>query len=162
MTVRQKRLGVWEPVDDSVLGPISGPVNTPASIAGEELVLVDPADDRERTWLAGAAAKGATVNVGDGVSTLLADLREVQPTWFRARPEVWHQLRDEVERRAGDASWLGRFAYRRRLLVRRSVRRWLGLARVRCAQSTGSLDPTILAWYRGLGIIIDVEDGIDG
>jgi long-subunit acyl-CoA synthetase (AMP-forming) len=131
-------------------------------MAGEELVLVDPLDDRERGWLAGAAAKGAAVNVGDGASTLLADLREVQPTWFRAHPEVWQQLRDEVERRAGDAPWLGRSAYRRRLLVRRSVRRWLGLARVRRAQSTGSLDPAIVAWFRGLGIVIDVEDGIDG
>jgi hypothetical protein len=162
MTVRQKRVGVWEPVDASVLAPVASGIAAPGSIAGEELVLVDPADDRERAWLADAEAKGATVNVGDGVSTVLADLREVQPTWFRARPEVWQQLRDEVERRAGDASWLGRFAYRRRLFVRRAVRRWLGLARVRSAQSTGPLDPTIVAWFLGLGIVIDLEGEFDG
>jgi hypothetical protein len=162
MTVRQKRLGVWEPVDAGVLAPVATGRTAPASIAGEELVLVDPADERERSWLAAAAAEGAAVNLGDGSSTLLADLREVQPTWFRARPEVWRQLRDEVERQVADASWLGRFAYRRRLLVRRAVRRWLGLARVRRAQSTGPLDSTTLAWFRGLGIVIDVEDGIDG
>jgi hypothetical protein len=162
MTVRQKRVGVWDDVDASVLGPVPGPIAVPASIAGEELVLVDPADDREMAWLAGAAAMGATVNIGDGTSTLLADLREVQPTWFRAPPEVWRQLRDAVERRARDAPWVGRVAYRRRLLVRRPVRRWLGMARVRVARSTGPLDPTISAWFRDLGIIIDVEGGFDG
>jgi hypothetical protein len=162
MTVRQKRLGVWEEVDASLLAPVPATVATPTSLAGEELVLVDPADARERAWLAGVAAGGAAVNVGDGVSSLLADLREVQPTWFRARPTVWRQLRDEVERRIGEASRLGRFAYRRRFLVRGAVRRWLGMARVRRAESTGALDPTVVAWFRGLGIDIHDADHHDG
>jgi hypothetical protein len=162
MTVRQKRFGVWEEVDASVLAPVPGPAATAAAVAGEELVLVDPTDDAERTWLAAAAASGATVNIGDGASTVLADLREVQPTWLRARPAVWQRLRDEVERRAEDASWLGRFAYQRNLLVRRAVRRWLGMRRVRRAQSSGALDPSVVAWFDGLGIDIEVEDGADG
>jgi hypothetical protein len=164
VTVRQKRFGVWGPGDAPVLASVPGWVTAPTSIAGEQLVLVDPADDWERAWLADADAKGATVHVGDGRSTVLADLREVQPTWLRARPEVWQELHDEIERRAADASWLGRFAYRHRLLVRRSVRRSLGLSRVRHAQSTGSLDPSIAAWFRDFGIEIEVgvAEAIDG
>jgi hypothetical protein len=164
VTVRQKRFGVWRSVDAHVLAPAPDSVAAPPSIAGEQLVLVDPADEHERAWLADADAKGATVHVGDGRSTVLADLREVQPTWLRARPEVWQELRDEVERRAAEASWLGRFAYRHRLLVRRAVRRSLGLSRVRHAESTGSLDPSIAAWFRDFGIEIEVgvAEAIDG
>jgi hypothetical protein len=162
MTVRQKRFGVWEEADASVLAPVTGPATTAEPVPGEELVLVDPTDDAERTWLAAAAASGAAVNIGDGASTLLADLREVQPTWLRARPEVWVQLRDEVERRAGDATWLGRLAYQRRLLVRGAVKRWLGMARVCRAETTGPLDPTVVTWFHGLGIDIDVTEHVDG
>jgi hypothetical protein len=162
VTVRQKRFGVWEESDESVLAPFAQPATTAAELEGEELLLVDPTDDSERTWLAWAAHSGAAVNVGDGASTVLADLREVQPTWLRARPAVWERLRDEVERRAEDASWLGRFAYQRNLLVRRAVRRWLGMGRVRRAQSAGALDPSVVAWFHGLGIDIEIEDGADG
>jgi hypothetical protein len=164
VTVRQKRFGVWESVDPAVLASGPGSVAAPTSIAGEQLVLVDPGDEHERAWLADADARGATVHVGDGRSTVLADLREVQPTWLRAPPEVWQRLRDEVERRAADAPLLGRFAYRHRVLVRRAVRRSIGLSRVRHAESTGWLDPSTIAWFRdfGIEIAVDVGEGIDG
>ena len=126
---------------------------------GDEILshvaMTDPA---ERSLLSAAVRRGATVNFGDGVSPLLADLREVQPTVFRAPPVTWQTFMEGVEQRAADATPLKRAAYRRRLLVRGRVRRALGLHRVRDAVTTAPLPEPTLAWFRDFGIEVRMGD----
>lgn len=131
--------------------PGEGPCEGPGP--GDEILSHVPmTDPGERALLAAAVRRGATVNFGDGAAPLLAELREVQPTVFRAPPATWQAFLDGVERRAADASPLKRAAYRRRFLVRRKVRQALGLHRVREAVSTGPLPDATVAWFRELGI----------
>ena len=121
--------------------------------AGDQLLSHVPmSDPGERAMLSAAVRRGATVNFGDGASPLLAELREVQPTVFRAPASTWQAFLDGVERRAADATPLKRAAYHRRFLVRRKVRQALGLGRVRQAVSTGPLPQVTLDWFRGFGI----------
>lgn len=131
--------------------PAEGPT------AGDEILSNVPMTDAaERSLLSAAVRRGATVNFGDRASPLLAQLREVQPTLFRARPATWQAFMDGIERRAADATPLKRAAYRRRLLVRRTVRHALGLGRVREAVSTGPLPDATLAWFLEFGIEVTV------
>lgn len=131
--------------------PAEGPT------AGDEILSnVAMTDAAERSLLSAAVRRGATVNFGDRATPLLALLREVQPTVFRARPATWQAFMDGVERRADDATPLKRAAYRHRLLVRRKVRDTLGLGRVREAVSTGPLPGATLAWFLEFGIEVTV------
>ena len=124
--------------------------------AGDELLSHIPMSDAgERSMLSAAVRRGATVNFGDGASPLLAELREVQPTVFRAPSATWQAFMDGVERRAADATPLKRAAYHRRFLVRRKVLQALGLGRVRQAVSTGPLPQATLDWFRGFGIEVE-------
>ena len=126
--------------------------------AGDELLSHVPmSDPGERSMLSAAVRRGATVNFGDGASPLLAELREVQPTVFRAPSATWQAFMDGVERRAADATPLKRAAYHRRFLVRRKVRQALGLGRLRQAVSTGPLPQATLDWFGGFGIVVETS-----
>jgi long-subunit acyl-CoA synthetase (AMP-forming) len=151
-----KRLGVWEEVPALPFEVVA--TEAPEVRPGDELVVVDPTDVAELAWLAGAEARGAAVNVGDESSTVLSDLREVQPTVVRARPAVWEALMAHVEARASGASALKQAAYRRLFLVKRRVRQAMGLGRVRVATSVGPLPDEVRAWFDRLGIEVQTVD----
>jgi long-subunit acyl-CoA synthetase (AMP-forming) len=149
MTVRVKRLGIWE--EAAELPFDAAPSAADHIESGDELVVVDPDDATEQAWLAGALERGAAVNVGDHSSTVLSDLLEVQPTVFRARADVWVALRAHLLRRAGSHP-------ARLFRAKRRVRRAIGLGRVRRAESVGPLDAASRDWFARLGIEIQAGD----
>jgi long-chain acyl-CoA synthetase len=129
----------------------------------------------------GALRAGYTVNFGEGGDSFPTDLREVQPTVFLGVPRVWEKLLAGTEVRVADASWAKRKAYRfwvgqgrKRavkaqsgslglgdrivlrlgwLLVFRSLRDKLGLARVRDALSGAApIAPQVLEWLWAVGV----------
>jgi long-chain acyl-CoA synthetase len=128
-----------------------------------------------------AIGVGYVVNFGDGVDELATDLREVQPTFFLGVPRVWEKLLATVTIRMGDAGRLKRANYRfwmargealarRRwqgrlgpvgrvqyalgwLLLYRSLRRKVGMGRVRFALSGAApIAPQVLAYFWALGV----------
>ena len=116
---------------------------------------------------AGALLAGAAVHFGEAGPTFAMELREVQPSVFLAPPRVWEQLHASTEFRIRDATRLKRAAYRfgvaprgsgvgaglRWLLLHRSLREKLGMARVRVALSTGApIAPAVLEWLWAIGV----------
>jgi long-chain acyl-CoA synthetase len=128
-----------------------------------------------------ALIAGYIVNFGEGGESFVADLQEVQPTFFLGVPRVWEKLMASVEVRMADASLLKRSVYhfchrwgasvaRQRmagtygpvaraqyavcwLLVFRSLRKKLGLLRVSQALSGAApIAPQVLEWFWALGI----------
>jgi long-chain acyl-CoA synthetase len=128
-----------------------------------------------------AIADGYVVNFGEGGESFVADLQEVQPTFFLGVPRVWEKLMAGVEIRMSYASFVKRTAYRvahkggtriarRRmtgrfgpvaklrylllwLLLFRSLRSKLGLRRVKQALSGAApVAPQVLEWFWALGI----------
>ena len=128
-----------------------------------------------------AIGVGYVVNFGDGVDELATDLREVQPTFFLGVPRGGEKLLATVTIRMGDAGWLKRANYRfwmargkalarRRwqgglgpvgrvqyalgwLLLYRSLRRKVGMGRVRFALSGAApIAPQVLAYFWALGV----------
>jgi long-chain acyl-CoA synthetase len=129
----------------------------------------------------GALRAGYTVNFGEGGDSFPTDLREVQPTVFLGVPRVWEKLLASTEVRVADASWAKRRTYRfwvaqgrhraaRRqagtlgvadklvlgigwLLLFRSLREKLGMARVRDALSGAApIAPQVLEWLWAIGV----------
>jgi long-subunit acyl-CoA synthetase (AMP-forming) len=170
---RQKRLGVWHEVPtadvEKRLGeirsellpadPSSRPEQVLAQLAsggalpapgGEEVLSYLPLDHPAEQAL--VVHGGHTVHFGDGRQSLTADLREVQPTLFFAPPGVWEEFHRETESRMNGASPLKRVAYGRRLLVRRPLRRQLGLGRMRTALTDGAVADDTRAWLTSIGI----------
>ena len=128
-----------------------------------------------------AIAVGYVVNFGEDPDTFLTDIQEVQPTFFLGVPRVWERMLASVEIRVADASWLKRISYRiwtrigarlarRRwqgrfgpgsrlvyllgwLLLYRSIRVKLGLARVRGALSGAApIAPQVLEFFWSIGV----------
>ncbi len=124
---------------------------------------------------------GYVVNFGEGGESFAADLREIQPTFFLGVPRVWEKMLATVEIRMADASRLKRFIYARVmargrklapkrmkgglgpidrviagvlwLVLFRSLREKLGLARVRTAVSGAApIAPKVLEYFWALGI----------
>jgi long-chain acyl-CoA synthetase len=125
---------------------------------------------------------GFTVNCPESASTVLADLKEIGPTYFFAPPRIWESILTNVMIRIEDASWLkrrmvhtfldlGQRIERRRLagqavpgwwplvrpigslLVYGPLRDNLGLRRIRIAYTAGeAIGPEIFRFYRALGI----------
>lgn len=122
---------------------------------------------------------GYVVNFGEGGESFVNDLQEVQPTFFLGVPRVWEKLMGSVEFRIRNASWLKRRMYalwRRRggalgdarragrarvslagglgwLLLYGSLRRKLGMARVRIALSGAAPIATeVLAYFWSIGV----------
>ena len=126
-----------------------------------------------------AIALGYTVNFPESPNTVPQDLVEIQPTFFLGVPRVWEKYLASVEIRMEDASALKRANYRfwmargrkmaaKRLrggssggigyflgwlLLYRSIRRKLGLGRVREAVSGAApIAPQVLEWFWSIGV----------
>ena len=54
--------------------------------------------------LAGAIAFRATVNFAESIDTVVADLQEIQPTYFPAPPRIWEKMAAATQIRMADAS----------------------------------------------------------
>jgi long-chain acyl-CoA synthetase len=117
-------------------------------------------------------------NYLESPDTLIENLREVQPTVLGASPVVWERFRTRIVAEVGGATWLqkrlfnwaigtgevtqgaGTMAWIARKLVLGSVRREMGLSRLRLACiGAASLSPDIARWYLALGIAMTRLDG---
>jgi long-chain acyl-CoA synthetase len=126
-----------------------------------------------------AVALGYIVNFPESPNTVPQDLAEIQPTFFLGVPRVWEKYLASVEIRMEDASRLKRANYRfwmkkgramaaKRvrgkkpseltyflgwLFLYRSIRRKLGLGRVREAVSGAApIAPQVLEWFWAIGV----------
>jgi long-chain acyl-CoA synthetase len=125
---------------------------------------------------------GFTSNCPESAATVLADLKEIGPTYFFAPPRIWENLLTNVMVRIEDTAWPKRTlvqfflglaqdlercrltgqapsAWRRllypvgRLLVYAPLRDNLGLRRVRRAYTAGeAIGPEIFVFFRALGV----------
>src|SRR5262245_13939373 len=129
-----------------------------------------------------AILTGFTVNCPESAATVLADLKEIGPTYFFAPPRIWESVLTTVLIRIEDATWIkrgivkffldvGQQLERRRLNGQPAGgwRRWLyplgrllvygpladnlGLRRIRVAYTAGeAIGPEIFVFFRSLGI----------
>jgi long-chain acyl-CoA synthetase len=125
---------------------------------------------------------GFTTNCPESASTVLADLKEIGPTYFFAPPRIWENILTTVMIRVDDAAWVkrrlvhffldvarrverSRLAHRPvalrdrllyplgRLLVYGPLRDNLGMSRIRVAYTAGeAIGPELFEFYRSLGI----------
>ena len=129
--------------------------------------------------VATAIRVGYVVNFGEGGESFINDLQEVQPTFFLGVPRVWEKLMGLVQTRVANATPLKRWMYRfwqrqeartaetRRhggrggrlsqglawLFLLRSLRRKLGLARIRIALSGAApIASGVLEYWWALGV----------
>jgi long-chain acyl-CoA synthetase len=128
-----------------------------------------------------ALASGYVVNFGEGGESFVSDLQEIQPTLFLGVPRVWEKMLAGIQIRMADASRLKRLNYgfwlrqgerlaRKRmkgglnpvdrlvyalgwLMLFRTVRQKLGLARIRVALSGAApVAPQVLEFFWALGV----------
>ncbi len=125
---------------------------------------------------------GFCVSCPESSATVLADLREVGPTYFFAPPRIYESILTTVMIRMEDAGWLKRklfhyfmdlarrvgsrildgkpVAFKERLLYRLGdllvygpLRNTLGFSRIRIAYTAGeAIGPDIFTFYRSLGV----------
>jgi long-chain acyl-CoA synthetase len=125
---------------------------------------------------------GFTTNCPESASTVLADLKDIGPTYFFAPPRIWENILTSVMIRVDDAAWVkrrlvhffldvarrverSRLAHRPaalrdrllyplgRLLVYGPLRDNLGMSRIRVAYTAGeAIGPELFEFYRSLGI----------
>jgi long-chain acyl-CoA synthetase len=129
-----------------------------------------------------AIVTGFAINCPESAATVLADLKEIGPTYFFAPPRIWENLLTSVMIRLEDAAWpkrrltgaflaLAQDLERRRLngqplpllsrllaplgdlLVYGPLRDNLGMRRIRTAYTAGeAIGPEIFVFFRALGI----------
>lgn len=126
----------------------------------------------------------STVNFAESPETVFDNLREVSPHVFTAVPRVWEKVYSRVAIMAGEATPLGRWAYRKAVaagmkrgeyleekkpvplgvaisyafwdfMVLKNMRRMLGLDRLRRG-TTGAapISPDLLRWYQAIGVTL--------
>ena len=125
---------------------------------------------------------GFTTNCPESATTVLADLKEIGPTYFFAPPRIWENILTSVMIRVDDTAWIKRrlvhffldlarrvercrLAHRPpalrdrllyplgRLLVYGPLRDNLGMSRIRIAYTAGeAIGPELFEFYRSLGI----------
>jgi len=125
---------------------------------------------------------GFTTNCPESAATVLADLKEIGPTYFFAPPRIWENILTSVMIRIDDTAWIKRglvrffldlarrvercrLGHRRvalrdrllyplgRLLVYGPLRDNLGMSRIRVAYTAGeAIGPELFEFYRSLGI----------
>jgi long-chain acyl-CoA synthetase len=125
---------------------------------------------------------GFTTNCPESAATVLADLKEIGPTYFFAPPRIWENILTSVMIRVDDTAWakrrmvhffldLARRVERRRLahrapalldralyplgwlLVYGPLRDNLGMGRIRVAYTAGeAIGPELFEFYRSLGV----------
>jgi len=126
----------------------------------------------------------STVNFAESPETVFDNVREVSPHVFTAVPRVWEKVYSRVTIIAGEATMLGKWAYRQAVrtgmkrleaiengdpvpfttriayafwdfMVFRNLRRMLGFDRLRRG-TTGAapISPDLLKWYGAVGITV--------
>jgi len=125
---------------------------------------------------------GFTTNCPESAETVLADLKEIGPTYFFAPPRIWENILTSVMIRVDDSAWIKRGLVRffldlarrverarlghrpvalrdrllyplGRLLVYGPLRDNLGMSRIRVAYTAGeAIGPELFEFYRSLGI----------
>jgi long-chain acyl-CoA synthetase len=125
---------------------------------------------------------GFTTNCPESAATVLADLKEIGPTYFFAPPRIWENILTSVMIRVDDTVWvkrrmvyfflgLARRVERRRLahrapalldrllyplgwlLVYGPLRDNLGMGKIRVAYTAGeAIGPELFEFYRSLGV----------
>lgn len=130
----------------------------------------------------GALAMGACVNFAESIETVVADLAEIQPTYFPAPPRIWEKMHALVNIRMADASFTKKVLYKVFLkagmknadrliatgsrglvgkivhsagyvLVFRSLQRKLGMQRCRQAVSGAApIAPEVIRFFQAIGI----------
>ena len=125
---------------------------------------------------------GFTTNCPESAETVLADLKEIGPTYFFAPPRIWENILTSVMIRVDDTAWIKRGLVRffldlarrvercrlghrsvalgdrllyplGRLLVYGPLRDNLGMSRIRVAYTAGeAIGPELFEFYRSLGI----------
>jgi len=125
---------------------------------------------------------GFAISCPESAGTVLADLKEIGPTYFFAPPRIWENILTSVMIRVDDAAWpkrrmvhffldlarrveRARLAHRRpalrdrllyplgRLLVYGPLRDNLGMGHIRIAYTAGeAIGPELFEFYRSLGI----------
>jgi long-chain acyl-CoA synthetase len=125
---------------------------------------------------------GFTTNCPESATTVLADLKEIGPTYFFAPPRIWENILTSVMIRVDDTAWIKRGLVRffldvarrvercrlghrpvalrdrllyplGRLLVYGPLRDNLGMSRIRVAYTAGeAIGPELFEFYRSLGI----------
>ena len=125
---------------------------------------------------------GFTTNCPESATTVLADLKEIGPTYFFAPPRIWENILTSVMIRVDDAAWVKRrmvhffldlarrvercrlarrpLALRDRLLyplgwllVYGPLRDNLGMGRIRLAYTAGeAIGPELFEFYRSIGV----------
>jgi long-chain acyl-CoA synthetase len=131
-----------------------------------------------------ALCAGFTVNCPESGATVLADLREIGPTYFFAPPRIWESILTSVMVRIEDAAAIKRRMFRffmkvaervgtrlldgepvafgdrllyrlGELLVYGPLKDNLGFSRIRVAYTAGeAIGPEIFSFYRSLGVNI--------
>ena len=127
---------------------------------------------------------GSTVNFAESPETVFDNVREVSPHVFTAVPRVWEKIYSRVSIMAGEATALGRLAYKLAIrsgmkrvaaleageplsfgsrisyafwdfVVLRNLRRMLGMDRLRRG-TTGAapVSPELLRWFGAVGITV--------
>lgn len=125
------------------------------------------------------------IHFAESIETVTTDLAEVQPTALFAVPRIWEKIETAVVIKTANASWLKRLSYRIArslaetvgrerasnggdhtaksgvlyffawLLALRSLRRHLGLSKVRHALSGAApIAPDVLMYFLGIGVPI--------
>ncbi len=130
----------------------------------------------------GALAMGSCVNFAESIETVVADLAEIQPTYFPAPPRIWEKMHALVNIRMADASFTKRALYKVFLkagmknadrllatgsrgfvgeivhavgyvLVFRSLQRKLGMQRCQQAVSGAApIAPEVIRFFQAIGI----------
>ena len=114
---------------------------------------------------------GYCVCCPESSETMLADMREIGPTYFLAPPRVLEALLTQITMRIEDAGAFNRGLYRlcmatgsgsspNRLvtllgepLIYGPLRDVLGMSRIRVAYAAGdAVDPSLIAFFRGIGV----------
>jgi len=134
--------------------------------------------------LAGAIAFRATVNFAESIDTVVADLQEIQPTYFPGPPRIWEKMAAATQIRMADASPTKKLLYKlflkagmwnveriiKRgsrgligsvvhglgwLLVYRSLQKKIGMSKCRQAVSGAApIAPEVLKFFMALGVPI--------
>lgn len=129
----------------------------------------------------------STVNFAESPETVFDNVQEVSPHIFTAVPRVWEKIYSRISILVGEATPVGRWAYRKALaagmsmahyqqqdlnapvlarlryqfwdlVVLKNIRRMIGLDRLRRG-TTGAapISPDLLTWYKAIGV--DLYEG---
>ncbi|MDR9450659.1 MAG: AMP-binding protein, partial [Acidimicrobiia bacterium] len=132
----------------------------------------------------GALAFRSTVNFAESIDTVVADLQEIQPTYFPAPPRIWERMSAATQIRMADASPTKKLLYRvflkagmwkadriiergsrglignlvhgvGWLLVYRSLQKKLGMSKcLQAVSGAAPIAPELLKFFMALGVPI--------